>query len=273
MRIIEKCPVGCDSTLESSDILLPEGALLRCPSCGQLVSPCDAETYKRRFQPFGADNPIDKNPSVHRKRLKKIQKVVRFPPEETCLLDIGCNVGTFLQLAKKQGYLSTGVEPDAKAVEAGLKSGLDIRCGYLHEINLGDGLYDIVTLFEVVEHLEDPSGLLKECHRILKPGGFLCMTTGNTRSWTVKFLKGKWDYFDLKLGHISFFNPSSVGTVAKRMGFEVVKIETRSVSLEKRNGTSRIKYRMAKIVAEVLGLPARLLSKGQDMFVAMRKVG
>ena len=273
MRIIEKCPVGCDSTLESSDILLSEGALLRCTSCGQLVNPCDAENYKRRFQPFGPDNPIDENPSVHRKRLKKIQKYIHFPPEKTRLLDIGCNIGTFLQLAKEQGYLITGVEPDAKAVEAGLRSGLDIRCGYLHEINLGDARYDIVTLFEVVEHLEDPTGLLKECHRILKPGGFLCMTTGNARSWTVRFLREKWDYFDLKFGHISFFNPSSVSTVARRMGFKVVKIETKSVSLKEREGTSRIKYRMAKIVAEVLGLPAGLLNKGQDMFVAMRKVG
>ena len=273
MRIIEKCPVGCDSTMESSNILLSEGALLRCPSCGQLVNPCDAETYKRRFQPFGADNPIDKNPSMHRKRLKKIQKHVHFLPEETRLLDIGCNVGTFLQLAKKQGYLGTGVEPDANAVEAGLRSALDIRCGYLHQINLGEARYDIVTLFEVVEHLEDPTGLLKECHRVLKPGGFLCMTTGNARSWTAKFLKGKWDYFDLKVGHMSFFNPSSVSTVARRTGFKVVKIETRSVSFKKREGSSGIKYRMAKILAEVLGLPAGLLNKGQDMFVAMRKVG
>jgi SAM-dependent methyltransferase len=230
MRIIEKCPVGCDSTLESSDIVLSEGALLRCTSCGQLVNPCDGETYKRRFQPFGADNPIDKNPSVHRKRLKRIQKVVRLPPEETRLLDIGCNLGTFLQLAKKQGYLGTGVEPDADAVEAGLRSGLDIRCGYLHQINLGEARYDIVTLFEVVEHLKDPTGLLKECQRVLKPGGFLCMTNGNARSWTAKFLKSKRDYFDLKVGHISFFNPSSVSTVAGRTGFKVVKIVTRSVS-------------------------------------------
>jgi hypothetical protein len=99
------------------------------------------------------------------------------------------------------------------------------------------------------------------------------MTTGNARSWTARLLKGKWDYFDLKVGHISFFNPSSVSTVAGRTGFKIVKIVTRSVSLKKREGSSGIKYRMAKIVAEVLGLPAGLLNKGQEMFVVMTKVG
>ena len=271
MRIIEKCPVGCDSTLESSDILLSEGVLRRCTSCGQLVNPCDAETYKRRFQPFGADNPIDKNPSVHRKRLKKIQKYVHFPPEETRLLDIGCNLGTFLQLAKEQGYLITGVEPDANAVEAGLRSGLDIRCGYLHEINLGDARYDIVTLFEVVEHLEDPTGLLKECHRILKPGGFLCMTTGNARSWTVKFLKGRWDYFDLKFGHISFFNPSSIRTIARNTRFDTIRVQTKSVCLRERNISTPVRYRIAKIAAEILNVPGSILNRGHDMFIVLRK--
>jgi len=99
------------------------------------------------------------------------------------------------------------------------------------------------------------------------------MTTGNARSWTVKFLKGKWDYFDLKLGHISFFNPTSLNRVAKGTGFRVVKIGTKGVSLQEKEGASRIQYRMAKILAEVLGLPAGWLNKGQDMFVAMKKAG
>ena len=273
MPTIEKCPVGCGSTLEPSDLLLPEGALLRCTQCGQLVSACDAETYQRRFQPFGEDNPIDRNPSVHRKRLRKVQRHVHLQPRGTRLLDIGCNIGTFLQVAKERGYSVLGVEPDPGAVEAGLRAGLDIRCGYLHEVNLGDAQYDIVTLFEVLEHLEDPAGLLKECRRILKPGGFLCMTTGNSRSWTARFMKGKWDYFDLKLGHISFFNPSSVSLMAERTGFEVVKIETKSVGLQRKEETSRVKYRMSKMVAEVLGLAAGRLNRGQNMFVTLRKAG
>lgn len=53
------------------------------------------------------------------------------PPSETALLDVGCNVGTFLEQARTDGFRVTGMEPDASAVRAAASS-LDIRCGYLH---------------------------------------------------------------------------------------------------------------------------------------------
>jgi 2-polyprenyl-3-methyl-5-hydroxy-6-metoxy-1,4-benzoquinol methylase len=272
MPIINECPVGCIGSLVASNIILPEGPLLQCKRCGQIVSSCDNEDYRSRFQPFDENHPIDRNPHVHAKRLKRVQKYAPngFPQKKT-ILDIGCNIGTFLGLAKAAGYLTLGVEPDTKAVQEGTGSGLDIRCGYLHDLMLPDSSYDIITLFEVIEHLDKPIELLGECHRILKKEGVLFITTGNTSSWTVKWRKQNWDYFDLKLGHISFFNPLSMTVLARHTDFEAVKIETRSVSLRDKASASRVEYRIAKIAAEALSLPARLLGSGHDMFVVLKK--
>lgn len=274
MAIINECPIGCIEALGESNIVLPEGPLLKCNKCGQIVSSCDDENYWRRFQPFDENHPIDRNPHAHAKRLRRVQK---YAPnrlsEKRKILDIGCNIGTFLGLAGAAGYLPIGVEPDSEAAGEGIRSGLDIRCGYLHDLKFADSSYDIITLFEVIEHLDKPVELLGECYRILKREGFMFITTGNTSSWSAKLLKEKWDYFQLKLGHISFFNSVSMRILARNTGFEVVKIETKSVSLRGRGGSGRAEYRAAKIVAGALSLPARLLCRGHDMFVVLKKAG
>ena len=274
MAIITECPVGCIGSLEPNNIFLPEGQLRQCPQCGQVLSSCDPESYGRRFQPFDENHPIDRNPHVHAKRLRRVQKYApNGVSEKKTILDIGCNIGTFLGLAKAVGYRTMGVEPDAKAAQEGIGLGLDIRCGYLRDLKFADSSCDIVTLFEVIEHLDKPIGLLEECHRILKEGGFMFITTGNTSSWTVGWRKQNWDYFDLKLGHISFFNPLSMRILARKTGFDVVKIETRSVSLRDKESASWAEFRAAKLAAEALSLPARLLNRGHDMLVVLKKAG
>lgn len=272
MTIINECPIGCQGTLGSSDFMLPEGPLRRCNQCGQLVTVCDRESYGSRFQPFDEDHPIDRNPHVHLKRLARVQK---YAPNgihgQKAILDIGCNIGTFLGLAIEAGYRAIGVEPDPKAAQEAVGSGLDVRCGYLEDLNFPEEAFDLITLFEVIEHLEKPAALLQECHRILRTSGKMFITTGNTSSWSVRRRKEEWDYFDLKLGHISFFNPLSMGILARSGGFEVQKIETRSVSLQDKESASWLKYRLTKIAAEAMSLPARLLNRGHDMFVVLRK--
>ena len=271
LSVINECPLNCDCGLEPADIHLPEGSLLKCIKCGQLVTSSDVETYHRRFRPFDESNPIDPNPSVHVKRLRRARRHMDRSPGETRLLDVGCNIGTFLNQARLQGYRVTGVEPDEKAVQTATESGLNVKCGYLHDMHFPDEHFDIITLFEVIEHLKDPIGLLKECYRIIRPSGLLFITTGNTDSWTVRFLKEDWDYFDLKLGHISFFCSSSIRVLAERTGFNLSKVETRSVSLRRSSCSSRLKRRGRKMLGEMLSFPARVLNRGHDMFVVLKK--
>jgi 2-polyprenyl-3-methyl-5-hydroxy-6-metoxy-1,4-benzoquinol methylase len=270
-RIFGECPLECGCGLEPSRIVLPEGPLLECRHCGHLVSSADCKTYERNFQPFGEGNPIDRNPRVHIKRLEKVKRFVHAPPGALRLLDVGCNMGTFLHQAKSQGFQAVGVEPDRAAAEAGVLAGLDIKCGYLPEMGFGEASFQVVTLFEVIEHLTEPIALMRECRRILARTGRMFITTGNTRSWTVRFLQEKWDYFALKLGHISFFNPASMVKLAEKAGFEVVRIETRSVSAQNGSCPSALKRFARKTLGEGLNLPAKMFDRGHDMFVVLKK--
>ena len=205
-----RCPVGCDSMLKKSGIGLPEGELLRCPDCGQLLSQADETVYNEAMQRFDSQHGVDKNPRAHLRRLRRIRHYWSVPPEETRILDVGCSFGTFLGILSEHGFNAEGVEPAEKAAGECRRAGLKVHHGILQDVGFSDGDFDVITMYEVIEHLPDPRPLMEECHRVLRKGGMMFLSTGNARSWTARVMKGQWDYFSMLdggQGHISFFNP------------------------------------------------------------------
>ena len=149
----------------------------------------------------------------------------------------------------------------------------ELHQGLLEEQHFPAASFDVVTLFEVIEHLPAPMALLHECHRILRPNGILVASTGNTASWTVAAMQARWDYFQIAqdAGHVSFFNPRSIALVAARTGFGVAHIGTTRVRFFEESAAPRWLYRLGKIAAEFANLPARLLGTGHDMLVFLRR--
>ena len=135
--------------------------------------------------------------------------------------------------------------------------------------------FDAITLFEVIEHLKHPLPLLIECRRVLRPGGLLLISTGNTASWTAAAMRERWDYFHIARdgGHISFYNPRSVALLAARAGFTVERIVTTRVKFYEKTDVARWRYVTAKLLAEMLNLPAQLAGRGHDMLVYLRVSG
>ena len=179
-----------------------------------------------------------------------------------------------VNILKQNGFTAHGVETSKAAAEKCKTDGFDVKHGLLEEFKLPSNSYDIITMYEVIEHLLDPTILLQECHRLLKPNGLLFISTGNTDSWTAKILREKWDYFDLQIngyGHISFFNPTSLTKLTQTIGFKTEAIETRRVKLFSENNTDSLKNKILKIAQELLAPLAKFFKKGHDMTVVLRK--
>ncbi len=276
--IIQACPVGCHGTLDATDIILPEGALRRCSVCGQLVSSCSQARYDTTMQDFNSDEgtmPTGKSAGRHYQRIGNIlEEAIDFSNHdklELSLLDIGCSSGSVLKIAEGIGIADVrGVEPAPKAAATAQSLGYDVFSGYLDEAQYADNQFDLITMFEVIEHLPDTKPMAEEVHRVLREGGLWLIGTANAQSWTANHLRERWEYYSIAQngGHISFFNPNSIKAMAQRYGFTVAYTHTKRV-LYHPPATRGV---WGKVKNECMAIPARITGKGHDMLVALRKV-
>lgn len=274
------CTVGCDAPLEPTAIVLDEGSLRRCGGCGQLVSSATEAQYLRslgRFDTTAGTLPDARSLARHEKnsarRLHKIATLLGRKPESIRLLDVGCSSGAFLLSARKLGFQVEGVEPSADAAETARSMGMQVFNGFLEQANYPDASFDAVTLIEIVEHVRDALALLRECARILRPGGVVLITTPNAHSWTARSMGSRWAGFSLNAmgGHISFFSPHSIGILAARSGLRLARLETRNVRFFERGQCSPALHALAKVAAQLLNWPARIAGSGHDLHAYLRR--
>lgn len=95
------------------------------------------------------------------------------------LLDVGCGNGEFLTLARLAGWDVVGVDFDPSAVKVARSRGIDVRQGSVGVIDPAKESFDGVTLSHVIEHVHDPLAVLRQCHALLKPGGWIWIETPN----------------------------------------------------------------------------------------------
>ncbi|MCK5124512.1 MAG: class I SAM-dependent methyltransferase [Dehalococcoidia bacterium] len=139
----------------------------------------------------------------------------------TYLLDIGCGEGFFLFNASRAGYITKGIELSQDAVEyARREFGLDVEAKPFEELQFPDDYFDVVTLWQVLEHVPYPLIVLKEVHRILKPEGLLATSTPDIESILARIFRRQW--WNLRRLHINQFTSRTLADMLKRAGFDNV---------------------------------------------------
>lgn len=192
----------------------------------------------------------------------KLDWVARFSRSGGRLLDVGANVGSFVREAMER-FETIGLEPSKAAVAWGrahLGSALEV--GSIAEENPAYvGRFDVVTLFDVIEHLDDPAAALRQCRRYLAPGGRLFITTPDMGSPAARLLGRAWYYIDLDQ-HISMFPAASLIRMLASERFRVIDRRT----FGRRYRLSYIERRLRDLshqsallrLAHVAALPLRL---------------
>jgi 2-polyprenyl-3-methyl-5-hydroxy-6-metoxy-1,4-benzoquinol methylase len=157
--------------------------------------------------------------------LKKKYGTVRKVAKGMKLLDIGCGTGYFPAFMKEKGFIVAGVETDSKA-RAFAEKEFGIRI-YSPADFLGhkiEGQFDVITLWHVLEHLDDFNLYLERMLEQLSPGGSLVVALPNCHSLDARFYKESWAGFDVPR-HLWHFTPSTLKTLAEKHGLKITTMK------------------------------------------------
>ncbi len=139
------------------------------------------------------------------------------------LLDVGCYTGVFLDIAAAHGWEAWGIDPSRWAVEQARARGLNVVEGTLSSANLAADSFDVVTLWDVIEHLANPFDELRQVWRVLRPGGLLVVHTMDIDSVLARLMGARWPW--LMEMHIYYFSRRTLSAMLNKAGFRVIRIE------------------------------------------------
>ncbi len=148
------------------------------------------------------------------------------------LLDVGTSIGLFLRLALDRGWDAIGNEFGERAREvARARFGLDVSDKPLGEAGLEPASFDVATLNSVLEHVNEPRRMLRDCAALLKPGGAMFVIVPNVESLACRVLHERAATFDGR-NHLIYFSPGTLGRMLESESLEVVETHTRIASLD-----------------------------------------
>ena len=218
----------------ASALVLKKGGytLVRCAACTTLhVSPIPSDDFLAAHYQAGEYFEGDSSQGYRsyadmRKALvphfkRRIEQLEAELPSRGSLLDYGCAAGYFLEAARQNGWQISGVElADAMARQAERSLGIPIA----HTLaELPEARFDVVTLWEVIEHLPRPVEVMRQLLERLRPGGALMLSTPNTGHWQAVNEPEAWVSYRPP-SHLLYFTRSTLTEALQRAGFESIRV-------------------------------------------------
>ena len=231
----ESCPVcgevGASEWLKAPDRFhgrKDQYALVRCPTCSLvwLSSPPEPSemhlhytaAYDRLISASGQNSPD---------RWQDRKAALTQHKQSGALLDMGCSSGAFLESLHGDGWKLHGIEMStepAKIAEA--RSGAQVFVGHILEAPFRPESFDVITCFDVLEHLYEPRRVMAKVAEWLKPGGIFYVLVPNIDSAEARIFGTYWHGLELPR-HLFHYSPASLTFLAESAGLSQVSLETR----------------------------------------------
>jgi SAM-dependent methyltransferase len=192
---------------------------VRCKSCRHIyASPVHKDVF--RFYEDVADEGYRVNDTIRRATAKQVLKEILQIKPKGRLLDVGCSTGDFLIEASSY-YDAMGLELSSWALRSCKEKKLKVTNKTLKEFSgVDQKKFDVVTMWGVIEHLENPKEEILRAKKLLKKDGILCIWTGDSDSIYAKLFKSRWWYI---MGqHLQLFSRSSLNFLMVDAGFDVI---------------------------------------------------
>ena len=146
------------------------------------------------------------------------------------ILDVGCSTGDFLSYAKSKGWEVYGSElAELTATIARQKLDCEVRHGMFENSGFEANYFDVVTMWDVVEHVLEPQRLVAEALRILRPGGVLVFFTPNYNSLTRRLIFDRWSAI-IPERHLCVFDQTTITRLIEQSGGKVIAARSMDIN-------------------------------------------
>jgi SAM-dependent methyltransferase len=216
----------------SADELLTD-QLVRCRRCSfQYINPRLRSDLIFTGYTKGEDatyvSQMEARKRTFAKSLAEIERAAGRPGR---LLDVGTAAGAFVAAAVERGWDAEGCEPNEWLAEWGARHyNVRIRKGDLLQQDYAAGSFDVITLWDVIEHTTDPRAVLERCRALLKPHGVLVVNYPDIGSWIARVLGRRWLF--LTSVHLYYFDRGTIRSLLDSSGYKVERVRPHVQRLE-----------------------------------------
>ena len=216
---------GCGGEETTLYAASPEGdRVVRCARCGLIYTNprlrtdltgqrLDDGDQEELAKDYGAER------ALYRARFdERLDWMASRLPSDARVLDIGCAWGYFLDQGRRRGLQMYGVEISPRTAAFAKQACPNVHVGELGTAPWPERFFDAATLWHTLEHLPDPSGVLRQVHRLLKPGGRLFLEVPDIGSRIAQNQKERWVHFR-PLSHLYYFDRTTLGALLEKTGF------------------------------------------------------
>ncbi len=199
--------------------------MVRCPTCELVYAPSlpPKESLNKAYHSSAYDSDEEARFAAQSYG-KWLPSILAELPEKKSALDVGTGNGAFLTELLKAGFETvTGIEPSIVAIAAApedLKA--FIKEGMFQADDFAPQQFDLITIFQTLEHIDQPLQFFKDAYHLLKPGGALMMVTHNYRHWLLRLLGKKAPIVDIE--HLQLFSPNALRYGLDAAGFKNIHL-------------------------------------------------
>lgn len=193
------------------------------PDAEELYTLYDASYFNNEESgEVGYTDYIQDETNIRLTASKRLDHLEQFIDSGT-MLDVGCAMGFFMDEAAKRGWQVTGLDVSEFATEyVQERFGHTAYHGSLLDVELPEAPLDMVTMYDVIEHVPDPMGYIERVAEILRPGGVFELATPDIHSLPARLTGKRWIGYKLSEEHVYYFSEATLRTMLERAGFEVL---------------------------------------------------
>jgi SAM-dependent methyltransferase len=217
---------GVDRPLRPEDLRITDSrygttlTLRRCRACGFVFANGAFDGIAGLYRQLADPAYVESGDTRVLQMEWLLNHVLERRPSLASLLDVGAGIGLLVDVARRRGLEAMGIEPSHTLAAHAAAAGIPIIEGVLPQAALAGRRFDLVTLVDVIEHVADPIGLLRQSAAHLNPNGVLVVVTPDIASVPSRLMGKRWWHY--RLAHIGYFSRGSLAIAASRANLTVL---------------------------------------------------